>query len=145
MHETLKRITNGEGTSDDIEVLKETSDVMQKACLCALGRTASNPVLTTIKYFQNEYDSHINDKKCEALVCKPLLTYCIESEKCKGCLACAKSCPVEAILGQKGSTPIIDQSLCVKCGTCAESCRFGAIKKVAGRSCEKFLKIEELP
>ncbi|MCJ7614843.1 SLBB domain-containing protein, partial [Candidatus Bathyarchaeota archaeon] len=89
MHETLKRITNGEGTADDIELLKETSDVMQKACLCALGRTASNPVLTTLRYFEKEYADHIEAKKCKALVCKPLLTYYINSEKCKGCLVCA--------------------------------------------------------
>ena len=81
MHETLKRITNGEGTADDIELLKETSDVMQKACLCALGRTASNPVLTTLRYFENEYADHIEGKKCEALVCKPLITYCIDSRE----------------------------------------------------------------
>ena len=143
MYETLKKITHGEGSVDDIQLLYEISDVMQKACLCALGRTASNPVLTTLRYFKNEYDSHINDKKCEALVCKPLLTYCIDSQKCKGCLICQKNCPVEAISGMKGSTPNIDQSMCVKCGTCAESCPFGAISKIPGISCEKLLKIEE--
>ncbi len=143
MHETLKRITTGEGTADDIELLKETSDIMQKACLCALGRTASNPILTTLRYFENEYDSHINDKKCEALVCKPLLTYCIDYETCKGCLVCAKTCPIQAISMERGSTPIIDQTVCVKCGTCAESCPFGAIEKIPGRICEKILKIEE--
>ena len=143
MYETLKKITHGEGSVDDIQLLYEISDVMQKACLCALGRTASNPVLTTLRYFKNEYDSHINDKKCEALVCKPLLTYCIDSQKCKGCLICQKNCPVEAISGMKGSTPNINQSMCVKCGTCAESCPFGAISKIPGISCEKLLKIEE--
>ena len=143
MHETLKRITNGEGTSDDIELLKETSDVMQKACLCALGRTASNPVLTTLRYFEQEYTDHIEAKKCEALVCRPLVTYCINPEKCKGCLVCVKSCPVEAISGEKGSTPVIDRTRCVKCGTCAASCPFGAIEKVPGRICEKSVKVEE--
>ncbi len=143
MHETLKRITTGEGTADDIELLKETSDVMQKACLCALGRTASNPILTTLRYFEKEYIDHIENKKCEALVCKPLLTFCIDSEKCKGCLVCAKSCPVQAISGEKGQTPTIDPAVCVKCGTCAVACPFSSIQKVAGRSCEKALKIEE--
>ncbi len=133
MHETLKRITTGEGTADDIELLKETSDVMQKACLCALGRTASNPILTTLRYFEKEYIDHIENKKCEALVCKPLLTFCIDSEKCKGCLVCAKSCPVQAISGEKGQTPTIDPTVCVKCGTCAVACPFGSIQKVAGQ------------
>jgi NADH-quinone oxidoreductase subunit F len=143
MHETLKRITHGEGTADDIELLKETSDVMQQACLCALGRTASNPVLTTLRYFEKEYADHIEDKKCEALVCKPLITYCMNAEKCKGCLVCVKSCPVQAISGEKGSTPTIDRTMCIKCGTCAEACPFDAIAKVPGRFCEKSVKLEE--
>jgi NADH-quinone oxidoreductase subunit F len=143
MHETLKRITHGEGTADDIELLKETSDVMQQACLCALGRTASNPVLTTLRYFEKEYADHIEDKKCEALVCKPLITYCMNAEKCKGCLVCVKSCPVQAISGEKGSTPTIDRTMCIKCGTCAEACPFDAIAKVPGRVCEKSVKLEE--
>jgi NADH-quinone oxidoreductase subunit F len=143
MHETLKRITHGEGTADDIELLKETSDVMQKACLCALGRTASNPILTTLRYFENEYTTHIEEKKCEALVCKALLTYCIDTEKCKGCHVCVKSCPMQAISGEKGSAPTIDLTKCIKCGTCLDSCPFGAIAKVPGRTCEKLVKIEE--
>jgi NADH-quinone oxidoreductase subunit F len=143
MHETLKRITNGEGTADDIELLKETSEVMQKACLCALGRTASNPILTTLRYFEKEYADHIEAKKCEALVCKPLLTYCMDPEKCKGCLVCVKSCPVQAISGEKGSTPTIDRAICVKCGTCADVCPFDAIEKVPGKVCEQAMKVEE--
>jgi NADH:ubiquinone oxidoreductase subunit F (NADH-binding)/NAD-dependent dihydropyrimidine dehydrogenase PreA subunit/(2Fe-2S) ferredoxin len=143
MHETLKRITCGQGTQDDIELLKETSDVMQKACLCALGRTASNPILTTLRYFEKEYSDHINEKKCEALVCKPLLSYRVDTEKCKGCMVCVKSCPVEALSGEKGSAPTIDQLDCVKCGTCADTCPFGAIEKVAGRVADESLKVEE--
>jgi NADH-quinone oxidoreductase subunit F len=143
MHETLKQITNGEGTADDIELLRETSDVMQKACLCALGRTASNPILTTLRYFEDEYADHIEGKKCEALVCKALVTYCMDPEKCKGCLVCAKNCPVQAISGEKGSMPTIDQTKCIKCGTCLDSCPFGAIEKVPGRICGKSVKLEE--
>jgi NADH:ubiquinone oxidoreductase subunit F (NADH-binding)/NAD-dependent dihydropyrimidine dehydrogenase PreA subunit/(2Fe-2S) ferredoxin len=143
MHETLKRITNGQGTADDIELLKETSDVMQKACLCALGRTASNPILTTLRYFEKEYADHINEKKCESLVCKPLLSYHVDAEKCKGCMVCVKSCPVGALSGEKGSPPTIDQLDCVKCGTCADSCPFGAIEKVAGRVADESVKLEE--
>jgi NADH:ubiquinone oxidoreductase subunit F (NADH-binding)/NAD-dependent dihydropyrimidine dehydrogenase PreA subunit len=143
MYETLKRITNGEGTAEDIELLKETSDVMQKACLCALGRTASNPILTTLRYFENEYKDHIEAKKCKALVCKPLVTYCMDPDKCKGCMVCVKSCPMDAISGENGSTPVIDQTKCIKCGTCLDSCPFGAITKVPGRVCEKAVKVEE--
>ena len=116
---------------------------MQKACLCALGRTASNPVLTTLRYFEKEYADHIEAKKCKALVCKPLLTYYINSEKCKDCLVCAKCCPVKAISGEKGSTPTIDHTKCIKCGTCAASCPFGAIEKVPGRPVEQSVKLEE--
>ncbi len=143
MHETLKRITHGEGNADDIELLKETSEIMQQACLCALGRTASNPVLTTLRYFEKEYTDHIEGKKCEALVCKPLVTYCMNAEKCKGCLACVKSCPVQAISGEKGSIPTIDRTLCIKCGTCAEACPFNAIAKIPGRVCDRSVKLEE--
>jgi NADH-quinone oxidoreductase subunit F len=143
MYEALKRITNGEGTVNDVELLKETSEVMQKACLCALGRTASNPVLTTLNYFEKEYTDHIETKKCESLVCKALVSYCIYPEKCKGCLVCVKSCPMQAISGKRGSVPVVDQTKCIKCGTCLDSCPFGAIEKVPGRICEKTVKIEE--
>jgi NADH-quinone oxidoreductase subunit F len=144
MHETLKRITKGEGTSEDIELLKETSEVMQKACLCALGRTASNPILSTLRYFENEYLDHIKERKCQALVCKPLLTYCIDPDKCKACLVCVKSCPVQAISGEKGSAPaIIDQIKCIKCGTCTDACPFDAIVKVPGRICKQAITVEE--
>ncbi len=143
MHETLKRITNGEGNADDIELLKEISDVMQQACLCALGRTAPNPILTTLRYFEKEYSDHINNKKCEALVCKPLFTYHMDAEKCKGCMVCVKSCPVHAISGEKGFTPNINQTACVKCGTCADSCPFSAIEKVPGRIVDQPVKLEE--
>ena len=143
MHETLKRITNGEGTADDIELLKEASDVMQKACLCALGRTASNPVLTTLRYFEKEYADHIEAKKCEALVCKALVIYRMNPEKCKGCMLCVKNCPMQAISGEKGSTPTIDQTKCIKCGTCADNCPFGAIEKLPGRITDQYVKLEE--
>jgi len=143
MYEALKRITNGEGNADDIELLKETSDVMQKACLCALGRTAPNPVLTTLRYFENEYADHIEAKKCEALICKALVTYRMNPEKCKGCMVCVKSCPVQAISGEKGSTPTIDPTNCIKCGTCADDCPFDAIEKLPGIIANQSVKLEE--
>jgi NADH-quinone oxidoreductase subunit F len=143
MYETLKRITDGDGKVDDLELLAEISGVMQKACLCALGRTAPNPVLTTLRYFKKEYFEHIKDNKCEALVCKALVTYHINPDKCKGCMACVKNCPVQAISGAPGSIPIMDQSKCIKCGTCVDSCPFGAIEKTPGKPVDQSVKLEE--
>jgi formate hydrogenlyase subunit 6/NADH:ubiquinone oxidoreductase subunit I len=96
-----------------------------------------------LRYFEKEYSEHINEKKCEALVCKPLLTYQVDAEKCKGCMVCVRSCPVQALSGEKGSAPTIDPARCVKCGTCADSCPFGAIGKVAGRVADESVKLEE--
>jgi NADH:ubiquinone oxidoreductase subunit F (NADH-binding)/(2Fe-2S) ferredoxin len=124
----LNRICDGEGKLEDIKMLEEISEVMKKSCLCALGRTAPNPVLTTIKYFRDEYEAHIKDKKCPAGVCKSLITYKI-TDNCTGCGACAKICPENAISGEKEKLHIINQKNCIKCGSCFDICQFNAIIK----------------
>ena len=127
MQEILTRIVKGEGKDGDIELLEELCVAVKDGALCGLGQTAPNPVLTTIRYFRNEYEAHINDKKCPAKECVDLLTYSIDADKCKGCTLCAKKCPAKAISGQVKSAHIIDSKICVRCGQCLNSCRFGAI------------------
>ncbi|MFX1257522.1 MAG: NADH-ubiquinone oxidoreductase-F iron-sulfur binding region domain-containing protein [Promethearchaeota archaeon] len=128
MLEILDRICNGKGEERDIDALKEIADVMIKTCLCALGRTAPNPILTTYKYFKEEYNSHIKDKKCPAGVCKALITFKI-TEECTGCGACAKLCPQHAISGEQKKVHNIDQNKCIKCGICFDICNFNAVIK----------------
>ncbi len=127
MQEILTRIVKGEGKEGDIELLEELCDAVKDGALCGLGQTAPNPVLTTIRYFRNEYEAHINDKKCPAKECVDLLTYSIDADKCKGCTLCAKKCPAKAISGEVKATHIIDENICIRCGQCVNSCRFGAI------------------
>jgi len=127
MLEILERICEGNGQEDDIELLSELSMQIKDGALCALGQTAPNPVLTTIKYFRSEYEDHINNKKCTAHQCKPLLTYDIDPIKCKGCTLCAKKCPGGAISGQVKEAHKIDMEKCIKCGKCSEVCRFNAV------------------
>lgn len=127
MLEILERIINGEGQEGDIELLQDLGAQIREGSLCALGQTAPNPVLTTIKYFRNEYEDHIKNKKCTAHQCKPLLTYTIHEEKCTGCTLCARKCPVEAISGEVKKPHEIDGDTCIKCGKCAEVCRFSAV------------------
>ena len=127
MLEILERITAGEGKEGDIELLEELGAEVKAGSLCGLGQTAPNPVLTTIRYFRNEYEQHIRDKKCAAKSCKPLLTYTIDKEKCTGCTLCARKCPVAAILGELKKPHEIDGEKCTKCGSCAEVCRFSAV------------------
>ncbi len=129
MHAVLRRICEGEGKDGDIELLQDLCDVIKSASLCGLGTSAPNPVLSTLKYFRNEYEAHIKDKKCPAKVCKSLLRYEIVAGKCTGCTACAKRCPVSAISGNKKESHVIDQALCIKCGQCIEVCRFDAIER----------------
>jgi NADH-quinone oxidoreductase subunit F len=127
MLEILTRITQGEGKEGDIERLEELAYQIKDSSLCGLGQTAPNPVLTTIKYFRDEYEAHIRDKKCPALSCKKLLTYEIIPDKCTGCMVCKRGCPVEAIEGEKKLPHFIKQDLCIKCGDCYAKCKFDAI------------------
>jgi NADH-quinone oxidoreductase subunit F len=128
MLEILTRITEGDGEEGDIEKLEELAHQVKANSLCGLGQTAPNPVLTTIKYFRDEYDAHIRDKKCPAKVCTKLITYEVDPEKCTGCTVCAKNCSVDAISGERKEIHYIDQDTCIKCGVCYSKCNFDAIK-----------------
>lgn len=128
MLEVLTRITEGNGQAGDIELLEELCYSIKDGALCGLGQTAPNPVLTTIKYFRDEFEAHITEKKCPAHECTALVTYEINPDKCIGCTKCAKNCPVGAITGAVKSAHTIDTSICIKCGKCAENCRFGAVE-----------------
>ena len=127
MYEILTRIVDGKGEEGDIELLEELCVSIKDGALCGLGQTAPNPVLTTIKYFRNEYEAHINNKKCPAKACSELLSYNIDKEKCTGCTLCAIKCPVKAISGERKSPQTIDNEKCIKCGNCFSVCRFGAV------------------
>ena len=127
--EILDKITSGKGTMEDIDKLEELCYYIKENSLCGLGQTAPNPVLSTLKYFRDEYIAHIQEKRCPAGVCKSLLTIQILPEKCKGCTLCARNCPTGAITGKVKEAHVIDSEKCVKCGVCIEKCRFGAIVK----------------
>ncbi len=129
MLEILTRITEGKGREGDIELLESLAEQIRDTSLCGLGQTAPNPVLTTIKYFREEYEAHIRDKKCPALVCKDLITYTIDPDKCTGCTVCARNCPSDAISGEKNQVHVIDQELCIHCGKCFTVCQFDAIQR----------------
>ena len=130
----LNEIVSGKGTEEDIKKLEKIAEVTSVASLCALGKTSANPLLTTLRYFKNEYEAHINEKRCPALACKELISYYIDPEKCKACMICHRNCPSDAIIGEKMKIHVIDQSKCTKCGTCYDMCppRFGAVKKISG-------------
>ena len=130
----LTDICEGRGKEGDIELLEELAEVVEDTSLCALGGTAPNPVLTTLRYFRDEYEAHIEQKRCPAFVCKELTSYYIDPAKCQACLICLRNCPVGAIDGEKGKIHVIDQSKCTKCGTCFEMCppRFDAVARISG-------------
>lgn len=127
MLEILERITEGKGREGDIQKLEELAYQIKDNSLCGLGQTAPNPVLTTIKYFRDEYEAHITHRKCPAKVCRPLLTYTVDAEKCTGCMVCLKNCPVKAITGERKKPHLIDQDICTKCGVCFSKCKFDSI------------------
>ena len=127
LHETLVRITGGEGREGDVELLEELCRGIKDGALCGLGQTAPNPVLTTIRYFRDEYDAHIREKRCPAHECAALRTYAIDGAKCIGCTACAKKCPAAAISGGIKNPHVIDSGKCIRCGECVKACRFGAV------------------
>ena len=129
MLEILNKITSGNGEMEDLDRLEELATYIKSASLCGLGQTAPNPVLSTLRNFRDEYVAHIKDKKCPAGVCKKLLSYTIDPDKCKGCTLCARNCPAGAIVGKVKEVHVIDTAKCVKCAACIEKCKFGAISK----------------
>jgi len=135
MHKILTGITEGRGQKSDIDRLLELAEAAKEASLCALGKSAPNPFLSTYRYFKDEYDAHINEKRCPSLSCKELIAYYIEPKNCRACMACFKKCPVGAIDGAKKTIHIIDQEKCTKCGVCLEVCppKFGAVTKISGK------------
>jgi len=138
MLDILQNMCKGESRQEDIALLLDLSESVKAGSLCALGGTAPNPVLTTLRYFRDEYEAHTEEKRCPALACTDLISYYILPDKCQGCGICLRECPYEAIAGGKRMVHVIDQSKCSKCGTCLEVCpaRFGAVVKVSGEQLE---------
>jgi formate hydrogenlyase subunit 6/NADH:ubiquinone oxidoreductase subunit I len=129
MLEILERISTGNGREGDLELLEELGHYIRATSLCGLGMTAPNPVLSTLRYFREEYEQHIRNRKCPAAVCRDLITYSIRDGICTGCGACKRACPADAIRGIRKKTHRIDQEICIKCGTCFDACKFSAIMK----------------
>jgi Pyruvate/2-oxoacid:ferredoxin oxidoreductase delta subunit len=128
MLEIIKDITEGRGRPEQLELLEELAETVSETALCGLGKTAPNPVLTTLHYFRPEYETHIQEKKCPAGVCKELITYMIDPDKCTGCGVCLQGCSHGAISGEKKQPHVIDTDLCQKCGICRSECKFDAIQ-----------------
>ena len=145
MLKILTNITEGKGKEGDIELLEALSETAMEASLCALGKSAPNPFLSTLRYFREEYEAHIKDKRCPALSCKELIAYHIDPARCQACMICFKKCPAEAIVGGKNKIHVVDQEKCTKCGTCFEACppRFGAVKKISGEPVPSPIPEEE--
>ena len=125
----LDKITAGKATMEDLDKLEDLCNYIKANSLCGLGQTAPNPVLATLKFFREEYVAHIRDKHCPAGVCKALTVYSIDADKCRGCTACARKCPADAISGKVKEVHTIDTDKCIKCGVCMETCKFGAVTK----------------
>ena len=123
----LVDITQGRGKLSDLDLLENLAEAIKAGSLCGLGQTAPNPVLTTLRYFRDEYLAHIEEKRCPAGTCRALTTFTISQKACKGCGLCLKACPVEAIRGEKKAAHVIDEQLCTQCGSCREACPFGAV------------------
>jgi NADH-quinone oxidoreductase subunit F len=142
----LTRISNGEGREGDIEFLEELGQTVKDASMCGLGQTLPNPVLSTLRYFRDEYEAHIKEKRCPALVCKHLIQYYIDPDRCVGCLKCLKTCPVEAITGKLKYVHFIHQDKCTKCGQCLEVCppKVAAVRKVTGNDMEELEQLSEI-
>lgn len=138
MLDILEDITKGQGEMEDLDLLSNLAEKVKAGSLCALGGTAPNPVITTIRYFRDEYEAHIKEKRCPALVCTELVSYYVLPDKCQGCQICLRNCPVDAISGGKRLVHIIDQDKCIRCGVCLEFCppKFGAVVKVSGEKVE---------
>jgi NADH-quinone oxidoreductase subunit F len=145
MLKILTNITQGKGKEGDIELLEELSEVAIEAALCALGKSSPNPFLSTLKYFRDEYEAHVKEKRCPALSCKELIAYYIDPDECQACMLCLKKCPADAIVGGKNRIHVIDQEKCTKCGTCFEVCpsRFGSVKKISGEPVPSPIPEEE--
>jgi ferredoxin len=126
LHKILQKFCEGKGSDEDLAAIQRLATTMKSASLCALGQTAVNPVLSTLRYFEHEYHAHIHDKRCPGGVCKALITYSI-NDKCTGCMLCKKACPVEAITGEKKQKHVIDPAKCTRCGACESACQDDAI------------------
>jgi NADH:ubiquinone oxidoreductase subunit F (NADH-binding)/Pyruvate/2-oxoacid:ferredoxin oxidoreductase delta subunit len=129
MMEILTRITEGKGSVEDLDKLERLGNLMRRTSLCGLGRAAPNPILSTLRYYRDEYEAHVIEKRCPARKCKALIHYEVDPEKCVGCTSCARVCPVQCISGTRRAPHVIDQSKCIKCGQCFDVCRFDAVKR----------------
>lgn len=130
MHEIVARISAGEGREEDLGTLEELGEYLVDTALCALGATAGNPVLSTLKYFRDEYEAHVRERTCPAGVCRNLFRYVVDPDSCNGCTLCVKQCPAGAIRGERKQPHRIEEAACIKCGVCFEVCRPGAVRKV---------------